>query len=96
MTDLVTELAAQGRTLPPAERVCLLDLLRESLHETSTSEIKAGWNADISCRVACNERGEVRFYDAEEVMAEAARIAPRSGFEFARRSPTELLDEIPT
>lgn len=75
MTDLVTELAAQGRTLPPAQRVRLLDLLLESLHETSTSEIEAAWNAEVSRRVASHERGEGRLYDAEDVMAEAARIA---------------------
>ena len=76
MADLVTELAAQGRTLPPEERVRLLDLLLESLHETSTSEIEVAWNTESSRRVAAHERGEGRLHDAEEVMAEAARIAP--------------------
>ena len=76
MTDLVSELAAQGRTLPPEERVRLMDLLLESLHETSTSEVEAAWNVEITRRVASHERGEGRLHDAEEVMAEAARIAP--------------------
>ncbi len=76
MTDLVKELAAQGRTLPPEERVRLLDLLLESLHETSTSEVESAWDAEISRRVASHERGEGKLYEVEEVMAEAARIAP--------------------
>ena len=76
MADLVTDLAAQGRTLPPEQRVRLLDLLLESLHETSTSEIESAWDAEISRRVAAHERGEGRLYDVEDVMAEAARIAP--------------------
>jgi antitoxin (DNA-binding transcriptional repressor) of toxin-antitoxin stability system len=35
MADLVAELAAKGRSLPPEERVRLLDLLLESLHDGS-------------------------------------------------------------
>ena len=74
MTDLVTELAAQGQTLPPEERVRLLDLLLESLHETSTSEIELTWNAEISRRVAAHERGEGQLHDVEEVMTERGEI----------------------
>ena len=76
MADLVSELAAQGRSLPPQERVRLLDLLLESLHESSTSGVEDAWNAEIARRVAAHERGEGKLYDAEEVMVEAARIAP--------------------
>lgn len=75
MADLGTELATQGRTLPPVERVRLLDLLLESLHESSTTEIENAWEAEISRRVASHERGEGKLHDAEDVMAEAARIA---------------------
>ena len=76
MADLVSELAAQGRSLPPEERVRLLDLLLESLHETSTIGVEDAWNAEIERRVAAHERDEGKLYDAEEVMVEAARIAP--------------------
>ena len=76
MTDLVTELAAQGRTLPPEERVRLLDLLLESLDEPPNTEIERAWSAEITRRVAAHERGEGTLFDAEEVMAEAARLAP--------------------
>ena len=76
MTDLVTELAARGRTLPPEERVRLLDLLLESLDEAPNTEIERAWTAEITRRVVAHERGEGKLFDAEEVMAEAARIAP--------------------
>lgn len=76
MSDLVTELAKQGRSLPPEERVRLLDLLLESLDETSNTEIETAWNVEITRRVASHERGEGKLYNAEEVMAEATRIAP--------------------
>ena len=76
MADLVSQLAAQGRSLPPEERVRLLDLLLESLHETSTADVETAWNAEIERRVGAHERGEGKLYDAEEVMAEAARLSP--------------------
>ena len=76
MTDPVIELATQGRSLTPEQRVRLLDLLLESLHETTTSDIEAAWNAEIERRVSAHERGEGKLYDAADVMAEAARIAP--------------------
>ena len=76
MPDLVTELADRGRSLPPEERVRLLDLLLESLHETSTAPLDEAWNQEIERRVARYERGEAELHDAEDVMAEAARLAP--------------------
>jgi putative addiction module component (TIGR02574 family) len=76
MTDLVAVLAEQGRSLPPEERVRLLDLLLESLHDDRPADIEAAWNAEIERRVAAHERGEGRLYDAADVMAEASRIAP--------------------
>lgn len=76
MRDLVSELAAQGRALAPEERVRLLDLLLESLDETSTTAVEDAWNAEIERRVAAHERGDGTLYDADDVMRDAARIAP--------------------
>lgn len=76
MADLVSELAARGRSLPPEERVRLMDLLLESLHERASGEIEEAWTQEIERRVAAYERGEGKLYSADEVMAEAARIAP--------------------
>lgn len=76
MVDLVAELAAQGRTLPPEERVRLLDLLLESLQEASPSNVEDAWSKEIERRVAAHDRGEGKLYEMDEVMAEATRIAP--------------------
>ena len=76
MVDLVAELAAQGRTLPPEERVRLLDLLLESLQDASPSNVEDAWSEEIERRVAAHDRGEGKLYEMDEVMAEATRIAP--------------------
>jgi hypothetical protein len=76
MPDLVAELAERGRQLPPEQRVRLLDLLLASLHEPGDGALEAAWNQAIEQRVARYERGEAELYDADDVMAEAARIAP--------------------
>ena len=76
MPDRVEEIAAQGRTLSPEERVRLLDLLLESLDERPTGAIEAAWAAEIERRVRAHERGEGELFDVEAVMAEAESIAP--------------------
>lgn len=76
MPDPVEDLAAQGRSLPPEERVRLLDLLLESLHRTPQDAGEEAWSHEIARRVAAHERGEGRLYDMDEVLAEASRIAP--------------------
>jgi putative addiction module component (TIGR02574 family) len=54
----------------------LVELLLESLHESSLSEIEAAWDAEIVRRVEAYKRGEVETFAAEDVFAEARRIAP--------------------
>lgn len=76
MPDLVGGLAEQGRALPPEERSRLIELLLESLHEPPLSEIEAAWNKEIERRVAAYQRGETQTFPAEDVFAEARRIAP--------------------
>ena len=76
MSDLVADLAEQGRTLTPKERTRLVDLLLVSLHEPMTSEIEQAWDREIERRVAAHERGEGQLFDAADVLAEARRIAP--------------------
>ena len=76
MPDLVDELAQRGRSLPPQDRVRLLDLLLESLHQPPTSDVEDAWNQEIERRVARYERGESELFDADDVMREAARLAP--------------------
>ena len=76
MPDRVEEIAAQGRTLPPEERLRLMDLLLESLEEAATPSIEKAWEAEIERRVLAHERGEGELYDVEAVMAEAKKLAP--------------------
>ena len=76
MPDPVADLAEQARSLPAEERSRLVDLLLESLHEPPLAEVEAAWNREIERRVAAHERGEVETFAAEDVFAEARRIAP--------------------
>jgi putative addiction module component (TIGR02574 family) len=75
MPDLVDSLAQQARTLPVEDRSRLVDLLLESLHEPPLAEVEAAWTKEIERRVAAHERGEVETFAAEDVFAEARRIA---------------------
>ena len=75
MPDFVAELADQARGLPVEERSRLVDLLLESLHEPPLAEVEAAWAAEVERRVAAFERGEVKTFAAEDVFAEARRIA---------------------
>lgn len=76
MADLVAELVAKARSLAPEERSRLVELLLESLHEPPLAEIEAAWAKEIERRVAAYERGEVETFAAEDVFADARRIAP--------------------
>ena len=76
MADIVAELADRGRSLAPDDRSRLVELLLESLHEPPLSDIEAAWDAEIVRRVQAYKRGEIETYAAEEVFAEARRIAP--------------------
>jgi putative addiction module component (TIGR02574 family) len=76
MPDLVSELAEQARRLSAEERSRLVDLLLETLHEPPLAEIEAAWAVEIERRGAAFERGEVETFAAEDVFAEARRIAP--------------------
>jgi len=75
MSVLLTELEQQARTLSPDERAHLAEVLLESLHDTSLSEIEPEWQREIESRVAAYDRGELQTYSAEEVVAEARHLS---------------------
>lgn len=75
MTDVVAELAARAQSLAPEDRSRLVELLLESLRESPLADIEAAWAQEIKRRVAAYERGEVETFAAEDVFAEARRIA---------------------
>ena len=76
MSMTLAELEEHARQLPPEERARLADLLLESLFERPSAEIEEAWDREIEARIAARERGESETYSAEEVIAEARRIAP--------------------
>ncbi len=76
MPDPVAELVDRGLSLTPEDRSRLVELLLESLHEPPLSEVEAAWDGEIAKRLAAYDRGEVETFAAEEVFAEARRIAP--------------------
>lgn len=76
MVDIVAELADRGRSLPPDDRSRLVELLLESLQEPPPSDIEAAWEAEIVRRVQAHQRGELETHSADDVFAEARRIAP--------------------
>ncbi len=76
MADRVAELAALGCALPAHERLRLLSLLLQSLHEDALGDVDAAWMAEIERRVASHERGDGELFDVDDVMNDAARIAP--------------------
>ena len=52
----------------------LAEVLLESLHDSSLSEIESEWKREIEKRVAAFDRGELQTYPAEDVFAEARRM----------------------
>jgi putative addiction module component (TIGR02574 family) len=75
MPDLVTELASQFCSFPAEDRSRLVDFLLESLHEPPIAELRGAWVQDIDRRLAAIGRGDVDTFPAEQVTAEARRIA---------------------
>ncbi|MBL8539520.1 MAG: addiction module protein [Betaproteobacteria bacterium] len=75
MSVLLHHLEQQARTLPADERARLVEVLLDSLRETEIAEIEAEWEREIAERVAAYERGEAETFSAEELFAEARRLA---------------------
>lgn len=75
MLDLIEELAQRGLALSPEGRARLAERLLDSLQEPALATIEAAWDEEIERRVVACERG-VRTFEAEDVFAEARRIAP--------------------
>ena len=75
MAATLAHLAQQAQSLSPQERARLVEVLLESLRDTEVAAIEAAWEREIADRVAAYERGEVETFAAEEVFAEARRLA---------------------
>ena len=73
--DTLKELEQQARALTPEERARLAEVLLESLRDAPLAEIEAAWDREIQQRVAAYDRGERQTFSAEDVFAEARRLA---------------------
>jgi putative addiction module component (TIGR02574 family) len=76
MSELLVELPTRAKALAPEERAELAEILLASLHDSSSPELGEAWEQEIARRVAANDRGESETFPAEDVFAEARRIAP--------------------
>ena len=75
MSTTLKELEHQACSLSPEERARLADVLLESLRDAPVAEIEAAWDLEIESRVAAFDRGELATFSAEDVFAEARRLA---------------------
>lgn len=57
------------------ERAQLAEFLLESLRDVSDVETKAAWDREIEERVVIYDRGALKTFSAEDVFAEARRLA---------------------
>ena len=75
MTPSFAEVESQARLLTAEERARLAEIVLETLQETTPAEVASAWDKEIESRVAAYDRGETQTYAAEDVFAEARRLA---------------------
>jgi putative addiction module component (TIGR02574 family) len=71
----LNELEQQARALSPVERAKLAEALLDSLRDAPVAAIEAAWEQEIEARAAAYDRGELQTVSAEDVFAEARRLA---------------------
>ncbi|MFZ1910588.1 MAG: addiction module protein [Burkholderiales bacterium] len=75
MSDALKELEKQAKSLTADERARLAEFLLESIQDSPLAEIEAAWGREIEERAAAYDRGELQTISAEDVFAEARRLA---------------------
>ncbi|MFA7238630.1 MAG: addiction module protein [Sulfuricellaceae bacterium] len=75
MPSTFAEVENQARALSSGERARLAELLLESIHEGQGLQFGTEWRREVEARVAAFDRGESVLFSAEDVFAEAKRIA---------------------
>jgi putative addiction module component (TIGR02574 family) len=75
MSDVLKELEEQAKALTAEERAKLAEILLESLQEAPITDIEEAWDREIRERTAAYERGELKTIAAEDLFAEARRLA---------------------
>lgn len=76
MPDLVAELSAQARTLPPEQRARLVQELLASLDPRET-EIDVSWDEELRRRIDEVECGTVQLIPAPQAIAQVRRALGR-------------------
>jgi putative addiction module component (TIGR02574 family) len=76
MADPVADLVHRARSLDAGDRLRLVELVLDSLEDEPLATVEAVWAEEITRRVEAFGRGEVKTFPADEVFAEARRIAP--------------------
>jgi putative addiction module component (TIGR02574 family) len=75
MSDTLRELVRQAKSLAADERAQLAEFLLASIQDSPLAEIEAAWDREIEERAAAYDRGELQTISAEDVFAEARRLA---------------------
>ena len=75
MSNALRELEKQAKSLTADERAQLAEVLLESLCDAPLAQIEAAWDREIEKRAAAYDRGELQTISAEDVFAEAGRLA---------------------
>jgi putative addiction module component (TIGR02574 family) len=75
MSDALEEVEKKAKSLSAEDRAKLAETLLESLEAESLAEIEAAWDREIEERAAAYDRGELQTISAEDVFAEARRLA---------------------
>ena len=73
MANLIDELSAKARRLPPEERVRLAEELLATVQETD-EEVEAAWDEEIRRRIAEIDAGTAKLIPAEEAFAQVRRL----------------------
>jgi len=69
MSDLVAELSAQAKALPPEDRARLAEELLASL-DPHVSEVESAWDEVLRRRIDEIDRGAVQLVPADQAFAE--------------------------
>ncbi len=76
MTDLVSELTARAKALPPEERARLAAELLATL-DRSDDTVEAAWDAELRRRIGEVENGAVQLVSADEAFAQVRNALRR-------------------
>ncbi|PPE67504.1 addiction module protein [Caldimonas caldifontis] len=76
MPDLVAELSAQAKALPPEDRARLAEELLASL-DPHEADVDAAWDAELRRRIDEVERGIVELIPADQAFAQVRQALRR-------------------